>query len=169
MKWIGITGSWRATNDQVEADVRKVVRSILNDGNGIVTGGALNVDWFAVDEALRHDKEGKHIKIILPNSLENYSSHYFKRAQEGVITSSQAKTLISQLERLHDINENALIQTKDGRDIDQETYYERNSKVVEVSDEMYAFQVNESAGTQDTINKARDKGIRVTVFSYTIK
>ena len=43
MKWYGITG-WRKTSPEVEADVRKTVREIIERGDGIVTGGALNVD-----------------------------------------------------------------------------------------------------------------------------
>jgi hypothetical protein len=37
------------------------------------------------------------------------------------------------------------------------------------SDELIAFQVNDSAGTQDTIDKANAKGIHVTVFTYEVK
>ena len=39
IKWIGISGGWRKTNEQVEKDVRKVVREIIGSGNGIVSGG----------------------------------------------------------------------------------------------------------------------------------
>jgi predicted Rossmann fold nucleotide-binding protein DprA/Smf involved in DNA uptake len=53
MKWIAIAGTWQSTNEQVEADVRKEVAEIIKSGNGIVTSGALGVDFFATDEALR--------------------------------------------------------------------------------------------------------------------
>jgi predicted Rossmann fold nucleotide-binding protein DprA/Smf involved in DNA uptake len=50
MKWIGISGSRLLTSSQVEEDVRREVRTILEQGDGIVTGGALGVDSFAMDE-----------------------------------------------------------------------------------------------------------------------
>lgn len=46
------------------------------------------------------------------------------------------------------------------------TYYLRNQDVVDAADELLAFQVNASAGTQDTVDKARMKGIPVTVFTF---
>jgi hypothetical protein len=39
------------------------------------------------------------------------------------------------------------------------TYYLRNQDVVDVADELLAFQVNASSGTQDTVDKARLKDI----------
>jgi drug/metabolite transporter (DMT)-like permease len=50
--------------------------------------------------------------------------------------------------------------------VDVTTYYLRNQDVVDVADELLAFQVNASGGTQDTVDKARLKGIRVVVFTY---
>ena len=49
-RWVGISGSWRKTNDQVESDVRNAVREIFKKSFGIVTGGALGVDYIATDE-----------------------------------------------------------------------------------------------------------------------
>ena len=47
MQWTAISGSWRKHNAQVLADVRSAVAAILDDDGGIVTGGALGVDYFA--------------------------------------------------------------------------------------------------------------------------
>ena len=44
------------------------------------------------------------------------------------------------------------------------TYYLRNQDVVDAADELLAFPVNASAGTKDTVDKARLKGIPVAVF-----
>jgi len=41
--------------------------------------------------------------------------------------------------------------------VNQETYYQRNMKVIESSDELVAFHVNGSEGTLDAINKAKQK------------
>lgn len=168
MKWYGITGSWRKTNFQVEQDVRQAVKEVMQRGDGIIAGGALNVDWFAVDEALKYSKDGNQIRVFIPANLQRYVSHYRKRADQGVITHHQAEQLIKQLNTLNNVNPDCLIELEDGRPIDKESYYDRNSRVVEESDVLLAFQVNNSQGTQDTINKAKSQGIPVTVNIYTI-
>jgi hypothetical protein len=50
--------------------------------------------------------------------------------------------------------------------VDVTTYYLRNQDVVDVADELLAFQVNASGGTQDTVARARTKGIPVVMFTY---
>lgn len=168
MKWIGITGSWRVKNQKVVKDVRRSVKSIILDGDGIVTGGALNVDSIALDEALKHDPKAKQIKIFLPVTLKLFSKHYRKRAKEGVITNKQAEKLISQLSELKKINSQALIENKENTKVNKETYYQRNLEVVKYSDKLLAFQVNRSTGTQNTIDKAKEKDIPIKIFSYSI-
>src|SRR3989344_2879458 len=132
--WFGISGSWRKTSQEVEQAVRKTVRDIIERGGGIVTGGALNVDWFATDEALKVDAKAEHIKIFLPVVLELYAAHYKKRAKEGVITEAQAEQLIGLLERVREANPEALIEHPENKTIDQTTYFQRNTEVVNASD-----------------------------------
>ena len=52
----------------------------------------------------------------------------------------------------------------------KQMYYERNSRVVEFSDKLYAFRVktemSEGLGTADTVEKAKEKGIPVKLFLY---
>ncbi len=152
--WFGISGSWRKTSPEIEVGVRNAVRKIIERGDGIVSGGALNVDWFATDEALKLDPEARHIKIFLPVVLELYTAHYRKRATEGVITSEQAESLVTQLETLRKANPEALIENKDNTVIDPKTYFERNTEVVNASDALVGFQVNASEGVGDTVEKA---------------
>ncbi len=168
MKWIAISGSWRLTSEKVESDVRKEVADIIKDGDGIVSGGALNVDYFATDEAMKLNKDFKQIKIFLPTTLDIYAAHYRKRADEGVITHDQAEELIAQLSRLKEINPESIIENKINKIVDKTTYFERNMQVVNAADELLAFHVNGSDGVQDTINKAREKGIPVKVIEYAI-
>ena len=168
MKWIGISGSWRATSSEVENDVRSFVRTTIEHGDGIVTGGALNVDYFATDEALKHDANASQIKVFLPTTLERYAAHYRKRSEEGVITSEQAEMLVAQLTELQRRNSEALIENKENEIIDTANYYKRNTDVVDASDELAAFQVNDSKGTQDTIDKARAEGKAVLLKKYTL-
>ena len=166
-KWIGVSGSWRTTSPEVERDVRKCSKEIALAGNGLVTGGALNVDYQATDEVLQL-KRPRQIKVFLPTSYTTYVAHYRKRAREGVVTPQQAENLISQLAILKEQNPEGLMENLKNTGVNEQTYYERNTAVVNASDELIAFQVNNSAGTQDAINKARTKGIPVKVYSYEI-
>jgi hypothetical protein len=169
MKWIGITGSWRVTSDEVEKDVRDFVRQVVERGDGIVAGGALNVDYFATDEALKYDAGANNIKVFIPTTLDRFSEHYRKRASEGIIAHSQAESLIAQLTNLKEINTGALIENPSNQTLNTESYYVRNLAVVNASNEIAAFQVNESKGTQDTIDKARAQNKHVVLKQYTIK
>ena len=168
MKWIAISGSWRLTSEKVESDVRREVADIINSGNGIVSGGALNVDYFATDEAMKLNTDFNQIKIFLPTTLEIYAKHYRKRADEGVITHDQAEELVAQLSKLKEINSDSLIENIANQVVDKTTYYERNLEVVNAADELLAFHVNGSDGVRDTINKAKEKGIPVRVIEYEI-
>lgn len=168
MKWIAIAGSWRKTSPEVEQDVREAVRDIIERGDGIVTGGALNVDWQATDEALKLDPTASRIKVFIPVTLELYAAHYRKRAGEGIITSEQAEMLIAQLTQLKAANPDALIENTENTIVDQTTYFERITQIVNASDELAAFQVNNSEGVQDTINKAQRQGKPIHLKSYEI-
>lgn len=173
MKWIGISGSWRKTNDEIEEKIRAVVREIFEARNGMVSGGALGVDYTATDEALKLSPKADRMKIFLPTTLEKYSEHYRKHAKLGTITEKQAEDLIAQLENIKSANSEALIENPDTNfteETKKKMYYERNSRAVEVSDELVAFRVktseSEGLGTADTIAKAKKKGIPVELFEY---
>ncbi len=175
MKWIGISGGWRKTTPKIERDVRKIVSEIMKCGDGIVSGGALNVDYIALDEALEYDTKAKRIKIYLPTTLEKYAEHYRKHAFLRNITSKQAESLVSQLTRLKQINPKALIENPD-TDFTEENkkdkYYKRNQKVVDVADELVAFHIKTKdsydLGTMDTVERARNKGIVIKSHSYNL-
>jgi hypothetical protein len=166
-KWIGISGSWRVTNPEIENNVRTEVKKIISAGNGIVTGGALNVDYQATDE-VRKLSALDQLKIFLPVSLDLFAAHYRCRAIEGVVTPEQANDVIEQLTSIKKQSPNSIIENLTETIVDKDSYYRRNSEVVNASDELLAFQVNQSQGTQDTIDKAKAKGIPVTIFSYQI-
>lgn len=176
MKWIGISGGWRKINQQIEAKVRTTVSKIIQEGNGIVSGGALNVDYVALDEALKHDPKANKIKIFLPTMLPKFIEHFRKHANLGTITNAQAEQLIFQLTNLQKLNPKAVIENLDTNfteDNKKRKYYERNSRVVDASDELVAFRIrtnsSEGEGTADTITKAHAKGISVKVYEYNLK
>ena len=107
--------------------------------------------------------DASQLKIIIPSTLEIYGAHYLNRASEGVITRGQAKSLISQLEKVRAMG--CLVEGT-AQIINKDTYFNRITQIIDVADELIAFQVNDTEGTQDTIIKARNKGIAVKVFSY---
>jgi aspartokinase-like uncharacterized kinase len=105
---------------------------------------------------------------IFANYLENIFSTLQKTAREGVITSKQAEDLIAQLEFVKKANPKAIIENKVNKIVDKTTYFERNMEEVKASDELYAFHVVQSTGggTIDTIEKAKQLGLKVIRFDY---
>lgn len=168
MKWIAISGSWRRSNPEIEEDVRESIADVMQRGDGIVTGGALGVDFVATEEALKHNPEADRIKIIIPTPLEVYAEHYRKRANEGVISFEQAEALIDLLSSVKERRKESLVEMNHSV-LSEETYYDRNTKVLEDADELLAFQVNSSLGTQDTIDKAHNLGLAVMLKQYIIE
>jgi hypothetical protein len=165
VKWIGISGSWRLSSAELVSDVRSSVTEIMLRGDGIVSGGALGVDQVATEEALSHNHKADRIRIIIPATLEIYAAHFRKRAGEGIITVAQAESLI---DILTVIREKGSLIEMHFTELNEVSYYARNTSVLDASDELLAFQVNQSAGTQDAINKAHQLGIPVTVKRYVL-
>jgi predicted Rossmann-fold nucleotide-binding protein len=176
MKFVAISGSWRKVNKEIERKVRKIVRQILKRGNGIICGGALGVDYIALNEALKHDKKAQRIKIFLPTTLKRFAQHLRKHARLERVKKEEVEKLISKLKRLKKLNKNALIENKKA-DFREETkkkyYYQRNTKIINSADELIAFRVitkeSQGLGTLDAIKKAKKKGIPVKVFEYNFR
>jgi uncharacterized phage-like protein YoqJ len=161
--WVGISGSWRYVLPELQEAVHREVAAALAAGKNIVTGGALGTDYWATEITLSIDPA--RLKVILPTSLATYTDHYRRRAAEGVISARQAQDLIRQLQAVAQAG--SLVEHPERPQVvNTATYYHRNQDVVETADELLAFQVNTSAGTQDTVDKARLKGIPVTVFVF---
>jgi hypothetical protein len=169
MKWILFTGTWRLTNAEVEADVRSAAHEVLTRGDGIVTGGATGVDYFAMDEAMRLYPDASRLRVIIPANLKSYIYDYHTNwCTEPVTTES-----ISDLEKLllHIKKANSEALTEMPYDIIAQDHYNlRHDEEVKISHEVYAFQVNESTGTQDTIDKAQRSGLPIAMHKkYSIK
>jgi hypothetical protein len=176
MRWIAISGSWRKVNKEIERKVRKIVSEILKKEDGIVSGGALGVDYITLKEALKYDKKARRIKIFLPTTLKRYAQHLRKQARLKRVEKGKVEKLILALKKLKKINKKALIENKRA-DFREETkkkyYYQRNSRIINVADKLIAFRVitkeSQGLGTLDAIEKAKEKGIPVKVFSYKIE
>ena len=172
--WFGITGTWNTTLAEVRDCVVKEIEEIFSEpGRGIVTGGALGVDYYAVEAAIALDPGAERIRVVIPSTLEEYCRHLelwsrgYDTGDPG-ITLAQKDMLIDQLSTLKTTNDQSIIECSriSAEYIDQTAYYARNSVVVELSDEIIAFQVSKSKGTQDTIQKAIAHGKRVKLLPF---
>ena len=170
MKWIIFTGTWRLTNKEVENDVREAARRVFENGDGLVTGGATGVDYFAMDEFLKLDPTCTHMRIFIPARLSHFISDYHKNWKQHPIDATDIDDLAHMLTIIKERNPSALFEVrKEEGDITQAEYDIRHNEEVTFSDEVHAFQVNNSAGTSDTINKARAAGLPITLHkTYTI-
>lgn len=169
MKWIIFTGTWRLTNSEVENDVREAVRDCISNGYGIVTGGATGVDYFCMDECVKNNYVNK-LRVFIPSDINHYISDYNKNWCQSPITEKDISNLENILREIERINPSAMLEMKhDGGDITQDHYDTRHNEEVMFADEVYAFQVNNSTGTQDTIDKAKASGLVISLHKkYTI-
>lgn len=170
MKWIIFTGTWRLTNKEVEHDVRMYARKVFERGDGMVTGGATGVDFFAMDEWLKLNPECTKIRIFIPARLDHFIRDYRKNWKHDPVTDRDIDDIEYVLALIKERNPSAIFEVrKDSGDITQEEYDIRHNEEVTFSDDVYAFQVNNSTGTQDTIDKAQRAGLPVSVHKkYTI-
>ena len=164
MKWILFTGTWRLTNKDVEDDVRIASREVFSHGDGLVTGGATGVDYFAIDEFVKLDPTCTRIRIFIPAKLNHFIDDYRKNWKHAPIDDLAIDRLEKILKTVEERNPSAILEAKKSdRDITQEDYDLRHNEEVVFSDEVYAFQVNKSTGTQDTIDKAKKSGLPIAL------
>ncbi len=160
MKWILFTGTWKLTNQEVENDVREAVQDVMKNGDGILTGGALGVDMFAMEECFRLDNECKKLRIILPTKLDIFLNHFEKAVESGKITEEQCERHENIL-KLIEKNNPASILEMTFKSISKEEYFAIDAEEVKYSDEVCAFHVNESTGTQHTVEEAIKAGLKI--------
>lgn len=158
MKWVLFTGTWRLTNKEVEQDVRNAVREVLARGDGVLTGGATGVDYFAMDEALKINPTATHLRIIIPALLEHYIHDYNTNWCQDPVTKEHIENLSVILKNIREVNPASLLEMP-YEIITTDHYFLRDEQEVMYADEVYTFQVNKSIGTQDTIDKAMKAGV----------
>lgn len=153
-KWYGIVGSWQYDFSEIREDAQKHVRDILKDGNGIITGGALGVDYWATQTALDEGDPQSQIKLVLPVALQDFLAFYRLKKKEGRISDKQCIDITFQLKKARDLKVEIIDRTP-YRIVGIKSYDARTKRVVEMSDGIYAFQV---------INKENPGGTRGTQF-----
>ena len=170
MKWVIFTGTWRLSNKEVERDVRLAAREVFERGDGLVTGGATGVDYFAMDEFLKLNPDCTRIRIFIPARLQHFIADYRINWAHAPVTDKDIDDLEYLLKIIMERNPSAMFEVrKETGDITQTEYDLRHNEEVTFSDEVYAFQVNNSTGTSDTIAKARNAGLPITLHkTYTI-
>ena len=170
MKWVIFTGTWRLTNKELEQDVRHAAREVFERGDGIVTGGATGADYFAMDEFVKLNPDCTRIRLFIPARLPHFIADYRKNWMHDPITDVEIDDLEYLLNLIKTRNPSAIFEVrKETGDITQEDYDLRHNEEVTFSDEVYAFQVNNTTGTRDTIRKAKDAGLPVTLHkTYSI-
>ncbi len=171
MKWVIFTGTWRLTNKEVEKDVREAARRVFENGDGLVTGGATGVDYFAMDEFVKLNPDCTRIRIFIPARLHHFIQDYRKNWKWAPVDDIDIDNLEHILTLIKQRNPAALFEVKkDFGDITQEEYDLRHNEEVTFSDEVYAFHVNKSSGTSDTIQKAKAAGLSVPIHQeYSIE
>ncbi len=157
MKWILFTGTWRITNADVERDVRAAVREVYAQGNAVLTGGATGVDYFAMDEAMKIDPTARRLRIMIPAFLEDYITDYYTNWCQAPITQSDIDLMASLLRKIKEVNPACVLEMPNTT-ITQKDYDVRSKQEIIYTDEVCAFQVNGSKGTQDTIDWAKEAG-----------
>ena len=123
-----------------------------------------------MDECLKNNYAHK-LRVFIPAEVDYYIKDYNKNWCQKPITKEDIENLENVLLKIQEISPASLLEIKhDGGDITQDHYNARhNQEIIFSADEVYAFQVNNSTGTGDTINKARASGLPITLHKqYTI-
>jgi len=123
-----------------------------------------------MDEFIKLDPSCTRIRIFIPAELEYYLKDYRKNWKHAPILDTDIDEIERVLRFIHTKNPSGILGfTKEKGDVTQEDFDLRHNHEVAFSDEVYAFQVNNSTGTGDTIAKARAAGLPITLHkTYTI-
>ncbi len=122
-----------------------------------------------MDECVKNNYTNK-LRVFIPSDVEHYISDYYKNWCQEPIIKEDISNLENVLRKIQETNPSALLEMKhEGGDITQNHYDLRHNEEVMFADEVYAFQVNNSTGTQDTIDKAIASGLVISLHKkYTI-
>ncbi len=117
-----------------------------------------------MDEFVKLNPSCSHIRVFIPARLDHFISDYRKNWMNEPITSADIDNLETILKVIKERNPSAMFEMKkETGDITQDLYDLRHNEEVTFSDEVHAFQVNNSSGTSDTITKANAAGLPITL------
>jgi hypothetical protein len=118
---------------------------------------------------LKFGNPKKQLKVVLPIKLNKFIEHFKKRVKEKVIIRKQFKEITSQWLEIKKASPESILDETNFQEANEESYFARNQTIINLCNELYAFQVNESKGVQDAINKAKAQGKIVHLKKYEIK
>ena len=167
MKWLAVVGT-REVDDTIRRDIEQFVGQKIADGNGIVSGGATGADHEAARLAYEHGLEAARFRIFLPVDLELYCQALYDRAVVGKCRQDDAVATVALLRDIAKNRPGVLHDTTEFTEVNAESFHARNCQIVDLADELVAFRVNDSRGTTFTVDQAKEKGILVSVFDYTV-
>ena len=167
MKWLAVVGT-REVNDTIHRDIGRVVGQKIIEGSGIVSGGATGVDHEAARLAYECGLEAARFQIFLPVKLELYCQALYDRVVVGKCRQDDAIATVALLRDIAKHRPGVLRDATDFNEVNADSFHARNCQIVDLADELVAFRVNNSRGTTFTIDQAREKGIPVKVFDYTV-
>ena len=167
MKWLGVVGT-HEVNDTIRRDIEQCVGQKITEGGGIVTGGATGVDHEAARLAYEHGLEAARFRIFLPVEAGLYCQALYDRAAVGKCRQDDAIATVALLRNIAKHRPGVLSDTTEFTEVNAESFHARNCQIVALADELVAFRVNDSPGTTFTIDQAREKGIPIKVFDYTV-
>ncbi len=78
---------------------RQATREVIARGDGVLTGGATGVDYFAMDECAKHGALGQ-LRIFLPAKLDWFIKDYYDNWQHEPISKEDIDMLAKLLLRL---------------------------------------------------------------------
>ena len=167
MKWLAVVGT-REVNDTIRRDIEHFVGQKIADGCGIVTGGATGADHEAARLAYEHGLEAARFRVFLPVELELYCQALYDRVVVGKCRQDDAVATVALLRDIAKNRPGVLHDTTEFTEVNAESFHARNCQIVDLADELVAFRVNDSRGTTFTVDQAKEKGILVSVFDYTV-
>ena len=167
MKWLAVVGT-REVNDTIRRDIEQFVGQKIADGNGIVSGGATGADHEAARLAYEHGLEAARFRVFLPVELELYCQALYDRVVVGKCRQDDAIATVALLRDIAKNRPGVLHDTTEFTEVNAESFHARNCQIVDLADELVAFRVNDSRGTTFTVDQAKEKGIPVSVFDYTV-
>ena len=167
MKWLAVVGT-REVNDIIRRDIERFVGQKITEGSGIVSGGATGADHEAARLAYEYGLETARFRIFLPVKLELYCQALYDRAADGKCRQDDAIATVAVLRDIAKHRPGVLRDTTDFNEVNAESFHARNCQIVDLADELVAFRVNNSRGTTFTVDQAKEKGIPVSVFDYTV-
>lgn len=167
MKWLAVVGT-REVNDTIRRDIEQFVGQKIAEGGGIVSGSASGADHEAARLAYEYGLEAARFQIFLPVELELYCQALYDRAAVGKCRQDDAVATVALLRDIAKNRPGVLHDTTEFTEVNVESFHARNCQIVDLADELVAFRVNDSRGTTFTVDQAKEKGILVSVFDYTV-